>query len=165
MEVESVWAAVLKENGYVSNRNLTTNDYVKLLGPMLLDSYELSLKAYPRFPTFTPFEGWSASNPTGSLAWYDAYNKTKHDREENLKLATLRNAVQSVGAAVVMFHAQFGFQFGMDQMSPVIWNVFRIVSHFEKHWQECYIPKYEATENASSAPVASFDWHAIDYSF
>ena len=44
MEVESAWAAVLKENGYASNRNLTTNDYVKLLGPMLLDSYQLSLQ-------------------------------------------------------------------------------------------------------------------------
>jgi hypothetical protein len=83
MEVESSWTAVLKENGYSSAR-LSTNDYVKLLKPMFLDAYELSLQSYPHFPKFTPFGGWDGSNPTTSLSWYDAYNKTKHDREENL---------------------------------------------------------------------------------
>jgi hypothetical protein len=169
MEVESSWSAVLKDNAYASpSGRLTTNDYVKLLTPMLLDSYELSLQSYPRLPSFTPFVNWDASYPTESLTWYDAYNKTKHDREENLKFATLQNAIHSVGAAVVMFHAQFGFQFGltgMDQKGPVIRNVFRIVSHFDKYPHECYKPKYELLESTAPTPTPSFDWQSINYPF
>jgi hypothetical protein len=169
MEVESSWAAVLKENEYFSSGQLTTHDYVKLLTPMLLDSYEASLQSYPHFPASVPFKDWDAANPTKSLIWYDAYNRTKHDREENLKLATLHNAVQSVGAAVVMFHAQFGFEFGglpgSDQKTPVIRSIFRIVTDFKKHWKQCYIPRLEVLANAWARPTPSFDWDAVKYPF
>ena len=135
---------------------------------MLLDSYELSLQSYPRLPAFTPFEKWDPNSPTESLTWYDAYNKTMHDREKNLKFATLQNAISAVGAAVVMFHAQFGFQFGltgMDEKGPIIRSVFRLVTHFDRHPLHCYIPKYEVLEKASPTPTPSFDWQAIDYPF
>lgn len=112
MEVESSWSAVLKENEYTRNDRFTTNDYVKLLGPMFLDGYKLHLQSYPDFPAFMPFMNWDRDHPTESLKWYDAYNKTKHDHEDNIRLATLENAVHAVGAAVVMFHAQFGLGFG-----------------------------------------------------
>lgn len=138
MEVESSWSAVLKENEYSTSGQLTTRDYVKLLKPMLLDCYELSLQSYPRFPSFKPFAYWDATNSTQSLEWYDAYNKTKHDREDNLRLATLYNTIQAVGATVIMFHAQFGFNFGltgMDQKGPIIRNIFRVVPTFQNHWQ------------------------------
>jgi hypothetical protein len=173
MEVESSWSAVLKENGYSTNGQLlTTRDYVKLLVPMLLDSYELTLQQYPRFPSFSPFKNWDVSHPTQSLVWYDAYNKTKHDREENLKFATLNNSVQAVGAAVVMIHAQFSLNFGlgpshmlMDQKSPVIKNIFRTVTNFQNHWQECYIPKMAVLPNSSPTPTPSFDWEPVNYNF
>lgn len=167
MEVESSWSAVLKENEYFSENRLTTNDYVKLAAPMFLDGYEMFLQSYPNFPSFTPFKGWDASNPTESLPWYDAYNKTKHDREENLKFATLENAVKSVGVAVVMFHAQFGFNFGlgfMDQKSPIIRNIFRIITPgLKKYEKEYYIPKFEL--NNEMQPVPSWDWIGINYPF
>ena len=173
MEVESSWSAVLKENGYSTNgQPLTTRDYVKLLVPMLLDSYELTLQQYPHFPSFYPFKNWDVNHPTQSLEWYDAYNKTKHDREENLKFATLNNSVQAVGAAVVMIHAQFSLNFGlgpsfrlMDQKSPVINNIFRTVTNFQNHWQECYIPKMDVLPNSSPTPTPSFDWEPVNYNF
>ncbi|MHB8651946.1 MAG: hypothetical protein ACYC8S_02310 [Minisyncoccota bacterium] len=168
MEVESSWTAVLKENGYSSPR-LTTKDYVKLLNPMLLDGYELSLQSYPNFPTFTPFQGWDVSKPTASLNWYDSYNKTKHDREENLKSATLENAVYAIGAAVVMFHAQFGLNFGtgfFDQKSPIIRNIFKIVTTgFEKYEKEFYIPKFELDSHSGKPNPLMLDWTAINYPF
>ena len=99
MEVEASWAAVLKANGYAGGR-FTTNDYVKLLAPMRLDSFSLTLRSYPDFPGFTPFKDWDTAQPTKSLEWYDAYNKAKHDREQNLGVATLERAVHAVGAAV-----------------------------------------------------------------
>lgn len=162
MEVESSWSAILKENGYSTGRRFTTNDYVKLSGPMLLDGYSLSLQSYPSFPEFAPFKDWNASNPTTSLSWYDAYNKTKHDREGNLNVGTLDNAVRAVGAAVVMFLAQFGFNFGTgDQKIPLIRNIFRIgTKDLKKYEKEYYIPNIQGSEGA-----ASWDWVALDYKF
>jgi len=178
MEVESSWAAVLKENKYpVSPDKLNTNDYVKLNNVMLLDNYSLCLQHYPDFPTFMPFKDWGATEPTESLAWYAAYNKTKHDREENLKLATLDNTVTAVGAAVIMFHAQFGLNFGIgwnDKKIPVIQNVFKFVStslygeYFKKNITDYYVPKFELPTNNAEPdmkPVPSFDWTAINYKF
>jgi len=86
MEVEASWAAVLRANGYVSRTQrtrLNTEDYVLLLNAMRLDSYTLSLTSYPSFPAFTPFENWSSAAPTQTLDWYNAYNMTKHNREEH----------------------------------------------------------------------------------
>ncbi len=167
MEVESSWSAVLKENEYFSSGRYTTNDYVKLKAPMLLDGYEMSLQSYPNLSLFAPFEDWDITNPTGSLSWYDAYNKTKHDREENLKFATLENAIKSVGAAVVIFHAQFGFNFGtgfMDQKSPLIRNIFRVITPgLKKYEKECYIPKIDLNEEMQLS--YSWDWTGINYPF
>lgn len=169
MEVESSLAAVLRENGYPASAAWSTNDYVKLFVPMVLDSYKLSLRSYPRLPSFTPFENWDMKNPTQSLTWYDAYNKTKHDREENLKLATLHNAIQAVGAVVVMFYAQFGFSMGTmwysDPKNVQIRNIFNVITDFNKHWQECYIPTLTVVVGAQPNPLPSFDWNAINYPF
>lgn len=165
MEVESSWSAVLKENEYSSSPTWTTKDYVKLYAPMLLNCYTLALQSYPGLPRFTPFEDWDAAKPTQSLPWYDAYNETKHDREGNLHFATLHNAVQSVGAAVVMFHSQFGFALGptgKDLKSPIIENIFRLETDFEKHWRDCYIPKFAIVNNE---PKPLPDWVATNYPF
>jgi hypothetical protein len=166
MEVESSWTAVLKENGYPQRPTWNTNDYVKLFRPMFLDGYKVSLRSYPHFPSFSPFEKWTVADPTHSLAWYDAYNKTKHNREDNLKLATLENAVQAVGAAVVMFYAQFGIGFGtgfMDKISPVIQSIFTILPDFKKYEKMFYISPVKS--QAEGMPSLSFDWRAIDYKF
>jgi hypothetical protein len=164
MEVESSFAAVLKENNYPSNGRLTTNDFVKACSPMLLDGYELSLQQYPEFPSFKPFKDWNTKQPTESLIWYDAYNKTKHDREENLKLGSLNNAVVSVGAAVVMFHAQYGMYFGPpshDHKSPFIRSIFKVTTvGFDSYAKDCYIPKL-VLPLGSAFP----EWTSINYPF
>jgi hypothetical protein len=109
MEAEASWAAILKANSYPPPKGrLSTTDYVKLLKPMLLDGYSLELTSYPGFQGFAPFRDWDPSCPTQSLHWYDAYNATKHNREENLKEATLEKAIHAVGAAVVMFYVSLG---------------------------------------------------------
>ena len=158
MEVEASWAAVLKANGYVRDR-FTTNDYVKLLKPMRLDSFNLTLRSYPDFPGFTPFKDWDAAQPTKSLEWYDAYNKTKHDREQNLGVATLERAVHAVGAAVVMFYAQFGYGIPIGQdKSDLLEDVFTLEVDLLKYPRDIYIP---------TPPVAGkgFEWDLIDYPF
>jgi hypothetical protein len=98
------------------------------------------------------------------LSWYDAYNKTKHDREDNLNVGTLDNAVKAVGAAVVMFYAQFGFSFGTgfdDQRNALIRSIFRIVTTgLKKYEKEYYIPNVQ-----ESGEMAPGDWVALDYNF
>lgn len=162
MEVESSWTAVLRENGYTTTSGVyTTNDYVKLFKPLLLDGYELHLQSYSSYPAFAPYARWDAAKPTRSLAWYDEYNKTKHDREGNLRYATLENAIHAVGAAVVMFHAQFGFRFGTG-WNPAINDVFRLITvGFEKHERSFYIPLFKIQNDQ----VAIEEWKTVAFTF
>ncbi|MCK5415848.1 hypothetical protein KAI92_00285 [Candidatus Parcubacteria bacterium] len=166
MEVESSWTAVLRENKYSSNGAFTTNNFVKLKEPMFLDGYQMDLVAYPSFCGLMPFIDWDVNKPTKSLSWYDAYNKTKHDRENNLQFATLINAVTAVSAVVVMFYAQFGFRF------EAIWDNHK--SHYirgsfgcktvglKKYEKNYYIPKVVLENNL---PKPLWDWTALDYPF
>jgi len=106
-EVESAWKAVLRANGNATDR-LTTRDYVRLLDPMRLDAYEVRLIGFPDWPALRPFRGWDRASPTKSLPWYEGYNETKHDRETNLRHATLKSVVSAMAAALIMLRAQFG---------------------------------------------------------
>lgn len=110
-EVESQWKGILRSNGYRSSgRDFNTNDYVKLLQPLRLNEYSVSLPLYPDCPPMEPFVSWSSLRPTKSLDWYDAYNSVKHDRELNFQEAKLQHAIQSVLAAAIMNVAQFGLR-------------------------------------------------------
>lgn len=165
MEVEASWAAVLKVNGYVrakasTKSHLNTQDYVKLLKPMLLDSYDLRLKSYPDLPAFAPFRGWNEQAPTQSLGWYGAYNLTKHNREEFLKSATLEHAIQAVCAATIMFYAQFGYNFRTgDERMPFLKNLFQLGVDHARHETFWYIPDMTNTGQASG------EWNLQDYPF
>lgn len=126
---------------------------------MRLDSFSLTLRSYPGFPAFTPFQGWNATAPTESLSWYDAYNQTKHNREEHLDVATIERAVHSVGAAVVMLYAQFGIGITIgEDKSNLLRNVFTLDVDPLRYPQDCYIPV---------TPVAGkgWEWDLIDYPF
>ena len=170
MEVESSWSAVLKANGYsTANGRFSTTDYVKLRPAMFLDAYSINLPAYRNYPSLTPFEGWNAGKPTQSLPWYDVYNQTKHDREANLKIATLSHAIMAVSAAVVMTYAQFGFEFqrgGIDHhdlrvkslLSPGI-NAFH-----PDFFGEMYLPEMVIGQMLLK-PVPTGHWTAINYQF
>ncbi len=165
MEVEASWSAVLRENGYSGSR-FTTKDYVKLLAPMRLDGYRLSLRFHADFPEFAPFAGWHGAAATQSLPWYDSYNKTKHDRETHLSSASLMNAIHAVGAAVVMFYAQFGYDVRPtlgEQPTLSIRNMFTLKTNFANYEEDIYIPEFAG--GASSSPVPSFDWKLADYPF
>jgi hypothetical protein len=162
MEVEASWAAVLKANGYAKER-LNTRDYVKLLNPMVLDSYEVLLSSYHEVLPFSPFEGWRDDTPTQSLPWYNAYNLTKHNRETYLNAATLRRAIHAVGAAVVMFYAQFGKNFeAAGTRELAINSVFTTLFKETKHPTSCYVPD---VDRKATTYNASLNFDLIDYPF
>ena len=110
MEVETNLAGILRANNYVSNRGsrMNTLDYVKLLEPLQLSEYIVKFEFYPNLNEYQPFKNWSSNFPTQSILWYDAYNKTKHNREQELSSATLLRAIESVSALLILLHAQFG---------------------------------------------------------
>lgn len=149
MEVESSWKGVLKANQYL-NSHLNTNDYVKLLGPMRLADFEVEFVMYPDLPAVTPFGSWKPSNPTTSISWYDAYNKTKHDRESNFGRATLISAIQAVSAVAVMLCAQFG-----PQSVPAGIRV-----HAQNRGADCfYLPEFVINRQANpDGSTKSLSW-------
>ncbi|MBI1360562.1 MAG: hypothetical protein GC155_09825 [Alphaproteobacteria bacterium] len=106
-EVESHWKAVLRANG-VTGARLSTTDYIKTLAAMKLNEYELIFSHYPGIGVVAPFKWWEISAPTQTLAFYDAYNAVKHDRESAFARGTLEQAINGVGACAIMAVAQFG---------------------------------------------------------
>lgn len=80
---------------------------MKLLAPLHLAEYEISFSLFDGLPPIRPFDGWLASSPTVTLPWYDAYNKTKHDRATYFALATLENCLCALSAAIAMFCARY----------------------------------------------------------
>jgi hypothetical protein len=108
-EVENNWkhyvqrAGLLPANGYM----FTTKDYAKLLEPLHLEEFEIGLPLYIEVNAVRPFQGWDMNKATQSLPWYDAYNKTKHDRSTHFDLATLQNCIKAVAAALILFCVRF----------------------------------------------------------
>jgi hypothetical protein len=107
MEVENAWRGFFRLSGRRARR-LTTTQYVSLHKPLFLSEFELEFRPHSQQLRLRPFGGWSASNPTISLAWYDAYNKTKHDRTHHFADASLLNCIRAVAAALIMFSVRFG---------------------------------------------------------
>jgi len=77
---------------------------------MRLDEWGFILRNYPKtYPNeIYPFKRWDQASPTKSLLWYDAYNATKHDREDNLDKATFENVINATAGLMAMGIAQFG---------------------------------------------------------
>ena len=125
-EFEAQCVGILEANGVGPNGHyFNTTDYIRLLPVFQLDQYRIGLSMFPSYPSLGPFEGWSASNPTTSLPWYDAYNKTKHNRESNFGLATIENALQAVGACFCMYMAQV---FVGNQLMCGVGEIFSVIA-------------------------------------
>lgn len=108
-EVENFWMHYIRKAAHkpVNGKNYTTKDYVKLLNKLFLAEYECFFKMYPHLPVIKPFAFWEPANPTTSLDWYDAYNKTKHDRTGHFVNANLYNTIQSVAAVGILYVVRF----------------------------------------------------------
>jgi hypothetical protein len=108
-EVEANCRRILKANDALPACP-TTRDYVKLLNPLKLAQYGLTLPLFPKAGTVHPFLGWDMRESTKSLQWYDSYNAVKHDREGKPEQANLLHALTAVAAVAALAEAQFGPQ-------------------------------------------------------
>ena len=110
-EVDALFKHILKANG-VKKRDdkYTTQDYYKLKHILRLDEYSLALTNLDTISSISAFRKWDSPKTTQTLTWYDAYNKVKHDRIENFKLANLQNAIVSTLAFATLIIASFGYR-------------------------------------------------------
>jgi hypothetical protein len=106
VEVEANCKAILLENGYSrKSSDLDMQDYKKINASHLLSSYNVKVPYWHGTKNLrSPFLNWKND---GSLTWYQAYNLTKHDRQDNFILANLENVVDAICGVVVLLSAQF----------------------------------------------------------
>ncbi len=108
-EVENLWTQFMRlASAAPARRSFTTSDYVRLQNPLHLAEYEIGFRLIRNGYSIAPFAQWNSQHPTQSIPWYDAYNKTKHDRETHFELATLDNCLQALAAVIVLFCVKYG---------------------------------------------------------
>ena len=105
-EIENSFVQYMRMAGASpAGRTFTTADYIRLLSPLHLAEFEIEFK--PLSLRMRPFWDWNATQPTQSLGWYDAYNKTKHDREHHFAVATLKHCLLAIAAAIILFGVRY----------------------------------------------------------
>lgn len=156
-EIENQWRSLLVKANHapLNGREFKTNDYVKLLQSTFLDEYEIALRNYDSFLPSKPFKNWDASCPTQSLPWYDAYNKTKHDRDAHFSSAQFQYAIDAVAANIIMYCARFSPLILINDtntLSGLIKQIFdiRMVDCNRKSF---YIPKLTIPANMATGCI------------
>lgn len=156
-ELENSWNYYMSlANAAPTNGNtFTTKDYVKLLKPLFLSEFEITMKPYSAVPTMRPFDGWDPNNPTKSLNWYDAYNKTKHDRTTHFAEAKLSNCLTAVVANLIMFCVRFSPYPLLDApgtLAPLINQLFSI-QLCKPNPQTFYVPQIQLQSNIAESLI------------
>jgi hypothetical protein len=111
IEIEANFTAILKENKYSNTANWNLkNDYSLIEFSHKLSSYMVKFPVWRgENNTRRPFGNW-ATKPNQNwhiLDWYQAYNKSKHDRHLHFDKATFNTLLNAVSGLVVLLSAQF----------------------------------------------------------
>lgn len=151
-EVENYWQRHARDAGMVATRgrSLNTTDYVKLKQPLFLADYQVTLKPYASVAPIRPFAAWEAQTPTQSLPWYNAYNKTKHDRELHFHEASLERCLEAVCAAIVLFSVRFG-PFSLVEGSSITSSHFKqlfSIALINPNPTTFYVPNIDTTDRS-----------------
>lgn len=97
VEVEANCKAILTENGFTlplkkdgTMQDMTIKHYSKINFTHRLSSYQVKIPNWSGIHnTRTPFLAWAnRDKKQRNLAWYTAYNTTKHDRHKKFEEAT-----------------------------------------------------------------------------
>ena len=110
MEIESNFKLILSENGYERDGNWNIGDYKKLQKTHHLSEYEIEIPIWDgNNKTRTPFAAWknAAWKNNAPLPWYQAYNKSKHERQTEFKAANLNNMMDAICGLVAVLSSQF----------------------------------------------------------
>jgi len=183
MEIEANFKAILDENYFTvpPKRSVNMKDYRKVDASHHLSSYEIMLPIWNGTPpVLKPFEPWKANRgqpDTGgsTLNWYQAYNASKHGRQEEFKKANLENLVMAVAGLLVLISSQFHKQdfdagpqavgFTGNEYYPMeasIGSLFRI--SFPDDWTDDELYEFDWMLLKTQADrFEKFDFDAIPY--
>jgi len=114
IEVEANFKAILRENTFNPKDNnrrkrqensWNINDFRIVNKTHHLDAYLIGIPLWVvRQNEYTPFKNWGNEK---DLSWYQAYNKSKHDRAKNFKEANLKNLLGAVAGLLALLSSQF----------------------------------------------------------
>jgi hypothetical protein len=114
IEVEANFKAILKENIFNptdkignprSEKNWNIHDYRKVNNTHHLTAYRVHMPIWEGTKSvYEPFKEWSGSS---DLSWYQAYNKSKHDRRLAFKEANFENLLTAITGLLVLLSSQF----------------------------------------------------------
>lgn len=113
IEVEANFKAILSENGYERNNDRSDDirnirdDFRKIETTHRLSSYQIKIPSWHGEKSLrVPFNSWSHTAKS-SPKWYQAYNKTKHNRHNEFHHANFENLLDSVCGLLVLLSSQF----------------------------------------------------------
>lgn len=105
VEVEANLTAILIENSYKKSGTLNMHDYKLINHSHYLSHYKVRIPGWHGGQNIRcPYDGWENNGP---LAWYQAYNKSKHNRHESFHLATFDALINAMCGLIVLLSAQF----------------------------------------------------------
>ena len=117
IEVEANFKAILKENIFNPVKSdgspraekwWNINDYKKVNKSHHLAAFKVIIPIWDGTKSvFEPFKEWSTG---GELSWYQAYNSSKHNRQNEFKKANLENLLNSISGLLTLLSSQFGTQ-------------------------------------------------------
>lgn len=168
IEIEANFVAILKENGYSKAGDWNMSDYKKVNVTHRLSDYEVKLPVWNGVSNIRkPFEDW---NTDSRLSWWNAYNKTKHNRHTEFEKATFENLSNAMCALIALLSSQFkdndftptdmGLSIGggpKDGMESTIGGYFRI--KYPTNWsdEDKYGFLWSDIENGEN-PIAAYNY-------
>lgn len=178
IEIEANFKAIFSAHDFTKG-NLNMSDYRKIDVTHHLSSYTVILPMWNgTSPQISPFSPWlphrGQSVPTGvPLVWYQAYNISKHNRQNAFKYASLWNLVQAVAALLILVTSQFAttsfdagpvlLSIGSGEFHPYessIGDLFRI--KYPNDWQDHEIYDFDWSNlKDQDGRFAKIDYAAI----
>lgn len=114
IEIEANFKAILKENLYSPKNKKgkirlenewNINDFRLINKSHHLNSYSIEIPIWHGNKNiFNPFSSWKNNE---KLDWYNAYNLSKHDRQNNFKRANFFNLMNAISGLLVLLSSQF----------------------------------------------------------
>lgn len=151
-EIENTWTYYFRIAGNQSDR-LNTNDYVKLCDKLRLQEYKVTFISHPISIELQPFLNWTELKPTNSIPWYNAYNKTKHNKSEAFSEAKLKYCLDAIAANITMLAVRYS-PYEILEKNDICSNLIKEnfeIEIIEPKLDSFYIPLIKSVEMASGA--------------
>lgn len=166
IEIEANFKAIFESNlmSNATSRSLGMRDYRKIDVTHHLSSYEVVLPMWNgASPAIRPFEPWLTYRgqpvPQGvPLPWYQAYNASKHDRQQEFKKANFWNLIQAAAALLIVVSSQFK-DATFDSSPDFLWVGNGHHRPYEISIGSLFMIKYP--EDWSNDEIYDFDWAVL----